>query len=168
MNGPNALASDVQLKINQAKPSITAIKTISMPGPTGESNRLSSHGRGTILCLGPSADTARNQAEVARQNGCAAVMVAPGASGENAIDGFLPRRALAELQGFAAVALASDEDDLRAARVALASRDGPILPLLSEADIAPRCRIERHICIDTTAAGGNAALLAGQPGAGTI
>jgi RHH-type proline utilization regulon transcriptional repressor/proline dehydrogenase/delta 1-pyrroline-5-carboxylate dehydrogenase len=40
-------------------------------------------------------------------------------------------------------------------------RDGPILPLLCEADMADRCRIERHLSVDTTASGGNAALLAG-------
>jgi RHH-type proline utilization regulon transcriptional repressor/proline dehydrogenase/delta 1-pyrroline-5-carboxylate dehydrogenase len=42
----------------------------------------------------------------------------------------------------------------------LAQRDGVILPLITEADFADRCHLERHVCIDTTAAGGNAALLA--------
>jgi RHH-type proline utilization regulon transcriptional repressor/proline dehydrogenase/delta 1-pyrroline-5-carboxylate dehydrogenase len=52
---------------------------------------------------------------------------------------------------------------LRPWRQALARRDGPIVPLIaSEAD-ANRLIIERHICIDTTASGGNAELLA-QPG----
>ncbi|MBF9032007.1 hypothetical protein HKCCE3408_16530, partial [Rhodobacterales bacterium HKCCE3408] len=52
-----------------------------------------------------------------------------------------------------------DEDDARAIRQALARREGAILPLVTEADPAPRLILERHLCIDTTAAGGNATLL---------
>lgn len=43
----------------------------------------------------------------------------------------------------------------------LSARDGPIIPLLAESDNSYGYRVERHICIDTTAAGGNASLLAG-------
>jgi len=45
--------------------------------------------------------------------------------------------------------------------VILSARDGPIIPLLAESDNSNGYRIERHICIDTIAAGGNASLLAG-------
>ena len=31
----------------------TVLNTLELPGPTGESNRLSLHPRGRILCLGP-------------------------------------------------------------------------------------------------------------------
>ncbi|KCV82616.1 bifunctional proline dehydrogenase/pyrroline-5-carboxylate dehydrogenase [Actibacterium atlanticum] len=131
-----------------------------LPGPTGESNILSIYGRGVILCLGPTADLARKQAEIATANGCIAVQIAPGAQGEHALDGCLDVRDLAELTGFHSVAYWGTEDVLRQARVALAGRDGRLVPLLAEADLAERCRLERHICIDTTAAGGNASLLA--------
>ena len=60
---------------------------------------------------------------------------------------------------FAVAALWSGEDDLRAARLALAERSGSIIPLCSERDLAARCIVERPICIDTAAAGGNATLL---------
>ncbi|MEL6748646.1 MAG: hypothetical protein AAFO79_12690, partial [Pseudomonadota bacterium] len=50
----------------------------------------------------------------------------------------------------------------RAIRLALADRPGPLLPLITDADLATRTRLERHVSIDTTAAGGNAALLAGN------
>jgi len=53
-----------------------------------------------------------------------------------------------------------EPDQARAYRQALAAMDGPILPLVTEADPTPRLIVERHTCIDTTAAGGNAALLA--------
>lgn len=144
-----------------ASPRLRKLATTDMPGPTGESNRLSVFPRGTILCLGPTLDDARAQAEQAESTGCRALIVAPGATDlSGMLDGMLPRAALATLAGFDAVALWSDTADLRAARIALANRDGAILPLLSERDIAPRSVVERHICIDTTAAGGNAQLLA--------
>jgi RHH-type proline utilization regulon transcriptional repressor/proline dehydrogenase/delta 1-pyrroline-5-carboxylate dehydrogenase len=134
--------------------------TVNLPGPTGESNRLSQFGRGAVLCLGPTLLLAERQARIVRGVGCAAVVVAPGAEGLGRIDGVLDRAALGSLSGFAAVALASSAPDMRAARTALAERSGPILPLIGEEDLGPRAVIERHVCIDTTAAGGNARLLA--------
>ena len=53
-----------------------------------------------------------------------------------------------------------DEASGRALRKALAARDGKLIPLMTAADFRPQCLIERHICIDTTASGGNASLLA--------
>ncbi|MEM6490154.1 MAG: hypothetical protein AAF677_18120, partial [Pseudomonadota bacterium] len=67
---------------------------------------------------------------------------------------------LSALQGVDAVAHDGPEDARAAIRRALAARDGPILPLLSAADPLSRWQIERHVCIDTTAAGGNASLMA--------
>jgi RHH-type proline utilization regulon transcriptional repressor/proline dehydrogenase/delta 1-pyrroline-5-carboxylate dehydrogenase len=141
-----------------------ALSSVSLPGPTGESNRFSVYGRGVVLCLGPSRDAAAEQARVARGNGCRAVIVVPGATGPLSVDGVLDRAALGRLQGFHAVALWSGPEDLAAARRALAGRDGAILPLLAEDDLAERCLVERHVCIDTTAAGGNASLLAAAGG----
>jgi RHH-type proline utilization regulon transcriptional repressor/proline dehydrogenase/delta 1-pyrroline-5-carboxylate dehydrogenase len=103
---------------------------------------------------------AKEQAKLAEAQGCVPLIVAPEASGADAIPFFLERGHLATLKGFDAVMLWSGEDDLRAARIALAKRDGPLVPLISEADPAERLILERHVCIDTTAAGGNAALLA--------
>ncbi|MCM2560928.1 bifunctional proline dehydrogenase/L-glutamate gamma-semialdehyde dehydrogenase PutA [Lutimaribacter sp. EGI FJ00015] len=142
-----------------------------LPGPTGESNRLSVFGRGPVLCLGPTAADAEEQARLAHKAGCPALRVAPGAASGDGLDGVLPREALTDLQGAAVVALWSRGEDLETARRALAARDGALIPLAVGPDgLAARCRLERHICIDTTAAGGNAALLAAeadqaQPGA---
>jgi RHH-type proline utilization regulon transcriptional repressor/proline dehydrogenase/delta 1-pyrroline-5-carboxylate dehydrogenase len=130
-----------------------------LPGPTGESNRLSVFGRGTVLCLGPTADQADEQASIAVENGCVAVRVAPGVTGSGAIDGRFYPADLEHLSGFSVVAFWGPTTTQRALRVALAAREGAILPLSTSVDLAQRCRIERHICIDTTAAGGNTALL---------
>ncbi len=120
-----------------------------LPGPTGEMNRLTTHPRGPVLCLGPGAQAAARQAQAAREAGCPAVE-APG----------LDPAALAALPGLAVAAFDGSPDAARPYREALAQRDGAIVALARHGELAALCRIERHLCIDTTASGGNAALLA--------
>ncbi len=136
------------------------ITSQSLPGPTGESNRLSQYPRGVVLCLGTTLEDARWQAERVRNTGGLALVIAPGADRSDEISGTLNPAALSELNGFAVVALLSSPEDLKAVRMALAQRTGPLVPLVTGHDIADYCLLERHICIDTTAAGGNASLLA--------
>jgi RHH-type proline utilization regulon transcriptional repressor/proline dehydrogenase/delta 1-pyrroline-5-carboxylate dehydrogenase len=160
VTGNGAATADVQRLLDQAHSPAEALSTRSLPGPTGESNRLSNYGRGTVLCLGPSKEDAAYQAKVASENGCTPVCIAPGLLPGEGIDGVLPPDTLSSLERFSAVICFADDRHLRAIRRALASRDGPIIPLFAEDDFGLRCRLERHICIDTTAAGGNATLLA--------
>jgi RHH-type proline utilization regulon transcriptional repressor/proline dehydrogenase/delta 1-pyrroline-5-carboxylate dehydrogenase len=136
------------------------LATVALPGPTGESNQLTEYGRGVVLCLGPDAPSARAQADLARQSGAIPVLIAPGLGAGEGIDATLPPALLTELEGFSAVACNARNDILTPLRQALADRDGPIIPLLCEDDLARRLILERHVCIDTTAAGGNASLLA--------
>ena len=143
---------------------------LDLPGPTGESNRLSFAPRGLVLCLGPGADAVRAQVAAAREAGNAVVAVADGASAALTahatdphvvvLDGQVAPDALTALAGIAAVACVADRDVLAAMRAALARRAGPILPLIAEPDAPERYVLERHLCVDTTAAGGNASLLA--------
>jgi RHH-type proline utilization regulon transcriptional repressor/proline dehydrogenase/delta 1-pyrroline-5-carboxylate dehydrogenase len=142
-----------------------------LPGPTGESNRLSLHAKGTVLCLGPSAEIAIAQAAQALGAGCAAVIVAPevtklaqplidAGAPVAAVDGVIAAESLTTLCDLAAVAAAGVSDWTRALRIALAQRPGAILPLENQKIAPERYMLERHLCIDTTAAGGNASLLA--------
>jgi RHH-type proline utilization regulon transcriptional repressor/proline dehydrogenase/delta 1-pyrroline-5-carboxylate dehydrogenase len=148
-----------------------AHEPLDLPGPTGESNRLSLHPRGRVLCLGAGAAAARAQAiqALALGNAVAVVAAAAGASlapliaaglPVAALDGQVEPAALTGLPDLGLVAALGPEDWLRALRRALAARPGPIVAL-ETALIAPeRYALERHLCIDTTAAGGNASLLA--------
>jgi RHH-type transcriptional regulator, proline utilization regulon repressor / proline dehydrogenase / delta 1-pyrroline-5-carboxylate dehydrogenase len=129
-------------------PSAT-LSTEFLPGPTGEMNRLTTHPRGPVLCLGPGREAAAAQAAAARAAGCPAVE----ARG-------LDPEALRDLPGIAVVAWDGSPAEARAVRMALAARPGPIVPLARRGELAALCRLERHLCIDTTAAGGNATLLA--------
>ncbi|MEM6467026.1 MAG: L-glutamate gamma-semialdehyde dehydrogenase, partial [Pseudomonadota bacterium] len=150
----------IQAALGEALVPGAVLHSLSLPGPTGESNRLSHVGRGVVLCLGPGAEAARAQARAVRSVGCAAVAVAPGLSAQDGIDGVLAMGDLSTLSPLDAVVSFAPDEPLRAARQALVARPGAIVPLLAEADFATWCQLERHVCVDTTAAGGNAALLA--------
>ena len=142
-----------------------------MPGPTGETNRLSMHPRGLMLCLGPTAGAALNQAVSALVLGNRVVLIADGISDALAefkraglpvvgVEGLLIPRALSEVTGFDAVMTLTDSLTRQAYRQVLADREGVLIPLISDTSSPERLIIERHLCIDTTAAGGNASLIA--------
>jgi RHH-type proline utilization regulon transcriptional repressor/proline dehydrogenase/delta 1-pyrroline-5-carboxylate dehydrogenase len=124
-------------------------KPADLPGPTGESNRLSEAPRGAVLCLGPGAEAAKAQAEAVRALGGQPVQA----------DGSVPAEALRDLLAEAVIWWGETETG-RAYEAALAERDGPIVALITAQPDAAHVMHERHVCIDTTAAGGNAALLA--------
>ncbi|MCA8908067.1 MAG: bifunctional proline dehydrogenase/L-glutamate gamma-semialdehyde dehydrogenase PutA, partial [Rhodospirillaceae bacterium] len=153
----------VQSRLNKvANPPGAPLFVTDLPGPTGETNRLSTYPRGVVLCLGPGAEAAAQQAAFAKAQGCTPVMVAPGVvDGDIAgVNGRLDPTALADLTGFDAVLFWGTIAERRAARRALAQRPGPIVPLIQEAEPTSALRLERHLCVDTTASGGNASLLA--------
>ena len=134
-----------------------AIETIDLPGPTGESNRCTTYPRGRVLCLGPSAAEAEEQAKRAAALGCNSVAAAPGV--KTGCDGMVLPATLTDISELDAVICWSK--DAGKYRAALATRDGRIVPLLTEHDFERWLIAERHVCIDTTAAGGDAALMGG-------
>jgi RHH-type proline utilization regulon transcriptional repressor/proline dehydrogenase/delta 1-pyrroline-5-carboxylate dehydrogenase len=159
-DGKTVTSETVQPQIDSTSQTRRKLDSYDLPGPTGESNRISRMGRGLVLCLGPTLKAARDQARTAIAAGCTPVIIAPGASMEEGIDGNLDPDALRTLSGIDAVIYAGNDGRKKSYRIALAARDGAIIPLLSETNLDARLTMERHICIDTTAAGGNASLLA--------
>ncbi len=145
---------------------------LDLPGPTGESNQLELRPKGTILCLGPGTGAILAQAAQALAAGNRVVAVsATGLQALKRLSGSgLPIRVLqgsvespASLGSLPidAIAAASMPGNARLElRKALAARDGPIVPLITELNDPIAFCNERSICIDTTASGGNAALLA--------
>ncbi len=75
--------------------------------------------------------------------------------------GQIAPQALTFLYGISGVVWWGDDTTARAIEQALAKRDGPIIPLITGLPDLARVRAERHVCVDTTAAGGNTALLGG-------
>ncbi|TGS17034.1 bifunctional proline dehydrogenase/L-glutamate gamma-semialdehyde dehydrogenase PutA [Mesorhizobium sp. M2E.F.Ca.ET.209.01.1.1] len=143
---------------------------VDLPGPTGEANTLSLAPRGRVLCLGPDADTLLSQTIQALAAGNAVLAVAPGApaalsalTGKGlplaAIDG-RPDPVEARSLRVDVVAFSGTPEAARIVRKVIADRAGPIVPLVSEVLNPAAYAHERAVCVDTTAAGGNASLLA--------
>ncbi len=131
------------------RPDTKPIETLSMPGPTGESNRLTTLPRAALLCMGPGQETAYAQARAVAALGGHAI----------AATGQIDPAALSNGPAYGGVLWWGDADTARQIEQALAKRSGPILPLIRGLPDTARVRAERHVCVDTTASGGNAALL---------
>jgi RHH-type proline utilization regulon transcriptional repressor/proline dehydrogenase/delta 1-pyrroline-5-carboxylate dehydrogenase len=143
-----------------------------LPGPTGERNTLYTWPRGIVLCLGPDTASAHLQAELALEQGNGVLVCAPGgskiaeelgANGEpiGGIDKKLAPAAIEAGLNVDAVMHFGPDPELKLWRQALSRREGGIIPLITRPSDAEHLIRERHVCIDTTASGGNAELLAG-------
>ncbi len=121
-------------------------QTLNLPGPTGEENQLTTRPRAPILCAGPGEATAAQVAAVEALGGTARIWAGDPSALETETD----------LSG---VLYWGDAETARQMAQALSRRPGPILPLITGRPDAGHVLIERHVCIDTTAAGGNAKLL---------
>ena len=131
------------------EPGVAPPPALALPGPTGESNSLTLHPRAPVLCLGPGAQAARGQAQAVRALGG----VAQQATGAVTPDD------LTGVTELSAVLWWGDADTARALSRALARRDGPLVPLITGHPDVAHVMGERQVCVDTTASGGNAALL---------
>ncbi len=170
LNEPEQAITGAVEALGRVKPEFSA-DINEMPGPTGEANHLSTHARGLLLCLGPTSEAALTQAISALAQGNAVVVIAPGVADAlkvfndkglpvAGIEGLLTAQALRLVNGYDAVLSQAETQTLHAYRLALAERKGPLLPLITETNMPERLVVERHLCIDTTAAGGNASLIA--------
>jgi RHH-type proline utilization regulon transcriptional repressor/proline dehydrogenase/delta 1-pyrroline-5-carboxylate dehydrogenase len=139
---------------------------VDLPGPVGETNRYSLHPRGTLALQARTAEGLWRQVSAALATGNAA-LVMPGSPVSTRPAGLptdLPvtwsSEGLASAPGIAAALV---EGDALAAAQALAARDGAVVPLHAETggryplDLLVE---ERSTSINTTAAGGNASLMA--------
>ncbi|WP_371056054.1 bifunctional proline dehydrogenase/L-glutamate gamma-semialdehyde dehydrogenase PutA [Rhodosalinus sp. K401] len=142
--------ADIEAAVASATPG-AAERRLSLPGPTGESNRLSILPGAPALCAGPGAEAVRAQAEAVQALGGLPVEAA----------GHLDPAALTTLHEVSCVLWWGDAETARAMDRALAAREGPLVPLVKGLPDTGHVCDERHVCVDTTAAGGNAALLSG-------
>ena len=143
---------------------------VDLPGPTGEANAYALLPRGRVLCLGAGRDALAAQVIQALAAGNAVLAVGANAQATlqpllgrgfplAAGDGTLLPEALQELD-IDLVAASGALDWMAALRRALAKREGAIVPLVSELLYPAAYVHERAVCVDTTAAGGNASLMA--------
>ncbi|RXZ31134.1 trifunctional transcriptional regulator/proline dehydrogenase/L-glutamate gamma-semialdehyde dehydrogenase [Oxalobacteraceae bacterium CAVE-383] len=147
-------------------------RTLRLPGPTGETNTLRFVGRGAVLCIAGSAAALLNQLAAALATGNRAIL--PQSSARH-LPASMPAQVMQRLE---VVARHEDCDrpalalyDAEAAHCVqmlapLAQRDGAIVagvPACANRPVAIwRLVAERAVCVNTTAAGGNASLMAMQ------
>jgi RHH-type transcriptional regulator, proline utilization regulon repressor / proline dehydrogenase / delta 1-pyrroline-5-carboxylate dehydrogenase len=160
------------------------LATQTLPGPTGERNELRLHSRGVIASIATSADPATQmQWQAALAAGNTLLIALPPAAREQAEGvfiywqraGALPAGAVQVIDApfDAAVAAITADDSVQgviaepglasALRQRLAARRGAIVPLFI-GDLSAtlwRLAAEQTLTVNTAAAGGNAALLAG-------
>jgi RHH-type proline utilization regulon transcriptional repressor/proline dehydrogenase/delta 1-pyrroline-5-carboxylate dehydrogenase len=157
----------------------------SLPGPTGERNELRLHARGVVGCIAMRSHGMAPSAWLAALAAGNTVLAAlPAAAHEQARgvltdwrQAGLPEHAVQLLdmptfEGAAraladdgrVAALVADAELLHALRRRVAARDGAIVPLIATPEAAAqmtRLAAEQTLTVNTAAAGGNAALLAG-------
>lgn len=140
--------AEIQKLIDQAKPE-RSIQSLNLPGPTGESNQLSFISRSPFLCLGPGLTLAQKQVQAIVDLGGSAI----------ACDGMLTGETLKALNEYAGLVWWGSEVQARQLKQGLADVNGPILSLITGQPSVGHVVIERHVCVDTTASGGNTELL---------
>lgn len=143
-----ATLAKLEMAIEETLP--PSSRPIDLPGPTGESNRHNTMARGPILCMGPGGVAA--QAQIKRVSDLGGLGISAGGSVDPTM--------LTDLPKLGGVIWWGDEATGREIEQALSKRSGPITALITGVPDAAHVLHERHVCIDTTAAGGNAALLA--------
>jgi RHH-type proline utilization regulon transcriptional repressor/proline dehydrogenase/delta 1-pyrroline-5-carboxylate dehydrogenase len=142
-------------------------RELSLPGPTGEVNRLRFAARGRALCAASMRASLLNQLAAALAAGSHAVVADEQA---RLLPPGLPAAVLARI--VVATDLAAAQIDIALCETAccaqmlplLAARDGALLAVVQTDGSEPvalwRLAAERSLCINTAAAGGNASLMA--------
>lgn len=141
---------------------------LTLPGPTGERNGLAFAPRGSVLCAASSIGVLLNQLAAVLATGNHAVVVA---RSKDVIPDGLPPEVKERIRFVSSVdacdcefQVALVEASLAATlRPVLAARPGPVIALIDTSEEGAialwRLVAERALCVNTTAAGGNASLM---------
>ena len=124
-----------------------------LPGPTGESNHWRTAPRSPVLIINTVASTFDKAQSLVTELDCKTVEISEA-------DASIHLQAIIDEHKIAVV-LAPDatKSQMLIYRKQMATMDGPLIPLTNSLACPERFLLERHVCIDTTAAGGNASLL---------
>lgn len=143
-----------------------------LPGPTGESNSLTLHPRGTIVCIGPKSALLK-QIALALYAGNSVLAIYDENLNEikavskmlNSMSGVSNLVQVVSLDSLGSILLADIDGVAAEGEIRenigsiICKREGAILPLLSSTSDPERFFLERTVTNNITAAGGNATLL---------
>lgn len=130
---------------------LPVIRTVEMPGPTGERNTWSLIPRGVVACLGPDKADIAEQIRMAKSTGNRPITL-------DDYEGSLDK--LLNFQGLSIVLLSNGAQSLAGIREILSSRKGKRVLVIDPVKNPELLFAEKAISEDTTASGGNASLLA--------
>jgi len=143
---------------------------LEMPSPVGETNILRSVARGTILIVSDAVDDILSRLIQALYTGNKVLICAKDITGLKPLEALYPIQILAghpapaqyeKISDIDVVSINDQGNVMRGIRRKIAKRKGVIIPLVCEVWAPYRYVLERHCCTDTTASGGDAALLGG-------
>ena len=141
---------------------------LTLPGPTGEHNTLTFSARGTILCAAADIGVLLNQLAAVLATGNKAIVLA---RSQSVIPSSLPAEVKKRIQWVDSIDACKVEFQVAlieaalagSLRAPLADRSGALIGVIetSEEGAIPLWRLvaERALCVNTTAAGGNASLM---------
>ena len=143
--------------------------TLTLPSPVGESNVLNIHACGIILCQSNNLKAQISHVVQSLYFGNKVIIAGNLADkfkdlqGQQVqiIEGGICADDIRTVSNIAAVCMSQKNDEHTEMRIALSKAAGPIIPLVTEPYSPYRFTLERHCCIDTTAAGGDVELLKG-------
>jgi RHH-type proline utilization regulon transcriptional repressor/proline dehydrogenase/delta 1-pyrroline-5-carboxylate dehydrogenase len=133
-----------------------------LPSPTGERNEYRQISRGTVACLGglKETDLAEQVLSALLCGNHIQVVDAPSWLSNLKACGNITQVNIIDLSQVAAIALFGNAELQRAWQRKLAQHEGIVIPLMTALYEVTALVHEVHVCTDTTAAGGNAELLA--------
>jgi RHH-type proline utilization regulon transcriptional repressor/proline dehydrogenase/delta 1-pyrroline-5-carboxylate dehydrogenase len=124
-----------------------------LPGPTGESNHWRTVPRSLVLIINKDSALCDDARTLAISLGCKTIDI----SEADARSGL--RSIIDEYDIAVVLAPEATQSQLLTYRKQLAEMNGPLIPLTNTITRPEQFLLERHVCVDTTAAGGNASLL---------
>jgi RHH-type proline utilization regulon transcriptional repressor/proline dehydrogenase/delta 1-pyrroline-5-carboxylate dehydrogenase len=139
-----------------------------LPGPTGELNTLMYAPRGTILCAGSTVAALLHQLAAVVASGNAALMSNEAASLlpadlSDAMRRVIRRVSVDEIDDIEIGAALTDAASMPRLLPQMAARKGALVTVIETHEEVPvplwRLLVERAVCVNTTAAGGNASLM---------
>ena len=139
--------------------------TMILDGPTGESNQLHLSAKGVFICIGSMehvihALAAGNAVLCVGVSEMAITELAQARLPVESCDVLPDDNTLMHSEHLAGVAVGHCTNDLKKKlRIELASRQGAIVGMITEQNVPWQFSLEKSVCTDTTAAGGNAKLL---------
>jgi RHH-type proline utilization regulon transcriptional repressor/proline dehydrogenase/delta 1-pyrroline-5-carboxylate dehydrogenase len=143
-------------------------QSIELPGPTGESNTLCYHPKGCVLCLGPNNTDALQQSVLSLVLGNSVMTAISQQDYDQLIDTGIKPNMIGRIDKSVSDELLSSDcydailysGNTKAIELTVLDRNAGITPVIDSINEPWRLLNERVVTVDTTAAGGNANLLA--------